>query len=117
MKLDVTVDSTALAEQLGRTVSSALAQAASEAARYGSIGRQLKEAADAAVKEVGLALLADPAFRKQAEAALREGFLAGLRAKGGRLASQATLQRALDLAPPSAPSPRPATDEKGGTRP
>jgi hypothetical protein len=98
VKIDFEVSTQQIGESLARSVGAALTKASDEAIRYGSLGREIKSASDKAVIDIAAGVLADPAFRAQAAAALRAGILRGIEGRGEKIAKGMPLQQALDLA-------------------
>jgi hypothetical protein len=96
--LSIDVDPADLGAQLSRKVLSAMASAVDESLRYGSFGRAVKEATDAAVLSIVRGVVSDPTFRANAHASLAMGLLRGVEARGEKIARGIPLQQAIDLA-------------------
>jgi hypothetical protein len=100
VKLDlcIDVDAAELGSQLSRKVLAAMTGAVDASLRYGSFGRAVKEATDAAALSIVREVLAAPTFRAEARAALTKGLLHGIEARGEKIARGMPLQQAMDLA-------------------
>jgi hypothetical protein len=104
--LSINVDQAELGAQLSRKVLAAMTGAVDDSLRYGSFGRAVKEATDAAVLAIVREVIAAPDFRANAGAALATGLLRGIEARGEKIAKGMPMQQAIDLAGAiRAPSP------------